>query len=388
MKRRVFALVFVLCFLPVQAFAALTGAPMTEGTPVNVDCASAILVEPESGQIIFAQNADEMRPVASVTKLMTILLALEAVDSGRAALQDVVTVSKNASGMGGSQILLDTGEQQTYSQLLKSVIVGSANDSAVAIAEYLYGSEQLFVEYMNERAEELGMTNTVYMNCTGLPVKGQYTTARDTAALACEVFKHDTYYQYSTVWLEDFDHGDGRKTQLTNTNKLTRLYEGCDGGKTGSTDEAGYCFAATAKRGGMRLVAVVLGSTSSTKRFDSAAAMFDYGFANYRLYPVAEKGTPVKGKLPVNGGDADGVSLVLDDDLTLLITKGTEQQIELNPSLPEFIDAPVNKGEKVGSVEVVLEGKCVAELAIVTAEEVDATGVGYTLKRIIGLWVI
>lgn len=379
-------LAFILC--AGQAFASLTGAPMVEGTPVDLQCASAILVEMDSGQIIFEQHADDMRPVASVTKVMTILLALEAVEDGRASVDDMVTVSKNASGMGGSQILLDTGECQTYSQLLKSVIVGSANDSAVALAEYLYGSEELFVEYMNERARELGMTNTVYKNCTGLPAEGQYTTARDVAAAAREMFSHQLYFEYSTVWLEDFDHGDGRKTQLTNTNKLTRLYEGCDGGKTGSTDEAGYCFAATAKRAGMRLIAVVLNAPDSTARFDSAAAMFDYGFANYRLYPVAEKGTPVKGALTVTGGDEDCVPLVIDGDLTLLITKGNEQEVELVPSIPDFIEAPVAAGQKIGSVDVILDDRKVASLDIVTAESVAATGLDHVIAKIISLWII
>lgn len=386
--RKMIALCAVFILLPAIAIGELSGVPMVEGTPIDIACASAILVEPDSGQIIFEQHADDMRPVASVTKLMTVLLALEAVDSGRASMDDVVSVSKNASGMGGSQILLDTGEQQTYSQLLKSVIVCSANDSAVALAEYLYGSEGLFVEYMNERADELGMKNTVYKNCTGLPAEGQYTTARDVAKLAREVFLHDIYFDYSTVWLEDFDHGDGRMTQMTNTNKLTRLYDGCDGGKTGSTDEAGYCFAATAKRGGMRLIAVTLGSSSSADRFDSASAMFDYGFANFRKYPVAEKGTPVKGVLPVTGGDKEGVRLVLDEALTLLIMKGTEQSVKLSPDIPESLAAPVETGAPAGSVDVLLDGRHVASLRIVTAESVKATGLKYTLDRIFDLWII
>ena len=271
---------------------------------------------------------------------------------------------------------------------MKSVIVGSANDSAVALAEYLYGSEELFVAYMNERASELGLTGTNYVNCTGLPAEGQYTTARDVATIAREMFSHAAYYEFSQVWLEDFDHHDGRFTQLTNTNKLIRLYEGCDGGKTGSTEDAGYCLAATARRGGMRLVSVVLGSRTSTERFDTAAAMFDYGFANYRLYPVAEKGTPVKGGLAVNGGDAERVPLVLDGDLTLLITKGAEQSVELRPSLPESLEAPVERGQRVGSVDVLLDGRQVASLDVVTAGEVSATGIRHVLGRIFKLWVI
>ena len=386
--RKILTLAIIAVFLPVQALAALTGAPMVDETPVALDCAAAILIEMDSGQIIFEHNADEMRPVASVTKVMTILLALEAIDDGRASLEDMVTVSRNASGMGGSQILLDTGESQTYSQLLKSVIVGSANDSAVALAEYLYGSEELFVAYMNERAGELELTGTNYVNCTGLPAEGQYTTARDVATIAREMFSHAAYYEFSQVWLEDFDHHDGRFTQLTNTNKLIRLYEGCDGGKTGSTEDAGYCLAATARRGGMRLVSVVLGSRTSTERFDTAAAMFDYGFANYRLYPVAEKGTPVKGGLAVNGGDAERVPLVLDGDLTLLITKGAEQSVELRPSLPESLEAPVEMGQRVGSVDVMLDGRQVASLDVVTAGEVSATGIRHVLGRIFRLWVI
>ena len=386
--RKILTLAIIAVFLPVQALAALTGAPMVDETPVALDCAAAILIEMDSGQIIFEHNADEMRPVASVTKVMTILLALEAIDDGRASLEDMVTVSRNASGMGGSQILLDTGESQTYSQLLKSVIVGSANDSAVALAEYLYGSEELFVAYMNERAGELELTGTNYVNCTGLPAEGQYTTARDVATIAREMFSHAAYYEFSQVWLEDFDHHDGRFTQLTNTNKLIRLYEGCDGGKTGSTEDAGYCLAATARRGGMRLVSVVLGSRTSTERFDTAAAMFDYGFANYRLYPVAEKGTPVKGGLAVNGGDVERVPLVLDGDLTLLITKGAEQSVELRPSLPESLEAPVEIGQRVGSVDVMLDGRQVASLDVVTAGEVSATGIRHVLGRIFKLWVI
>lgn len=385
-KRVLMILLVLSLVIPVSAFAALSAQPMVDETPVELGGVSAILAELSSGQIIFAENADEMRPVASVTKAMTILLAIEAVENERAALEDVVTVSPAASGMGGSQILLDTGEQQTYSQLLKSIIVGSANDSSVAIAEYLYGSEELFVGYMNERAEELGLTGTVFKNCTGLPADGQYTTARDIARISMELFKKPLYYDYSTVWLEDFDHHDGRMTQLTNTNKLIRLYDGCDGGKTGSTTEAGYCMAATAQRGGMRLISVVLGATTSTDRFDTVARMFDYGFANYRLYPVAEKGTPIKGEMAVVGGDKKAVRLVLDGDLTLLILKGGEQNVELTPNIPETLSAPLAAGEQVGTVDVNLGGRLVGSLPVVTAEAVTATGFRYVIDRILDLW--
>ena len=252
---------------------ALSGAPLLDAPPMTLNCAAALLLEPQSGQILFELNADAPRAVASVTKLMTILLTLEAVDDGRISLTDRVTISAEAAGMGGSQVLLDAGESQTVAVLLKSAVVGSANDAAVALAEALYGSEQLCAARMNARAEQLGMEHTHYVNCTGLPAEGQRTTARDVARLSAAVFSHENYYDFSRIWLDEVDHGDGRVTQLTNTNKLIRLYDGCDGGKTGSTSEAGYCVSATAKRGGMRLIAVVLGAPSGSERFDAAAEM-------------------------------------------------------------------------------------------------------------------
>ncbi len=364
----------------------LSGSALLDAPPFALDCAAALLLEPQSGQIIFEMNADSPRAVASVIKVMTILLALEAVDAGRVALSDMVTVSEDAAGMGGSQVLLDIGEAQTFDVLLKSAIVGSANDAAVAIAEALYGSEALCVERMNERAAQLGMADTHFVNCTGLPAEGQHTTARDVARMAAEMFSHPLYFEYAHIWLDEVDHGDGRVTQLTNTNRLIRLYDGCDGGKTGSTDEAGYCIAATAERGGMRLIAIVLGAPSGTERFDLAAEMFDYGFANYRLYPVAQRGTRVRGGLPVTDGDAGSVAVQLDADLTLLILKGSEQGIQLAPNLPESIAAPVAAGERVGSVDVVVDGKTVAQIPVAAAESVAATGLRQSLKKFWGHW--
>ena len=371
---------------PPAAPPQLSAAPLLETPPIALDCAAAILVEPESGQVLFEQNADTPRPVASVTKVMTILLALEALAQGRVSLEDECTVSQAAAGMGGSQVLLDVGEVQPFSVLLKSAIVGSANDASVAIAEALYGSESVFVERMNERARELGLTNTHFVNCTGLPAEGQQTTARDVAVMTMAMLSYPTYFDFSTVWLDEVDHGDGRITQLTNTNKLIRLYDGCDGGKTGSTNEAGYCISATARRGDMRLIAVVLGADTGTERFDIASEMLDYGFAHYRLYPVAQRGTKVRGELPVTGGDSAGVPLVLDGDLTLLIPKGEEQGVQLVPDLPEAVEAPVAAGQEVGGVEVVVDGRAVARIPVVAAREVTAKGLKNALQRVLRLW--
>ena len=365
---------------------ALSAAPLLETPPIELPCAAAILVEPQSGQVLFAQNTDTPRPVASVTKVMTILLALEALSQGRVSLEDEFSISQAAAGMGGSQVLLDVGEVQPFSVLLKSAIVGSANDASVAIAEALYGSESVFVERMNERARELGLTDTHFVNCTGLPAEGQQTTARDVAVMTMAMLSYPTYFDFSTVWLDEVDHGDGRITQLTNTNKLIRLYDGCDGGKTGSTNEAGYCISATAERGGMRLIAVVLGADTGSERFDIASEMLDYGFAHYRLYPVAQEGTKVRGELPVTGGDSAGVPLVLGGALTLLIQKGEEQGIQLVPDLPESVEAPVAAGQEVGGVEVVVDGRPVARIPVLAAQEVTAKGLKNALSRVLRAW--
>lgn len=365
---------------------ALSAAPLLETPPIELPCAAAILVEPQSGQVLFAQNTDTPRPVASVTKVMTILLALEALSQGRVSLEDEFSISQAAAGMGGSQVLLDVGEVQPFSVLLKSAIVGSANDASVAIAEALYGSESVFVERMNERARELGLTDTHFVNCTGLPAEGQQTTARDVAVMTMAMLSYPTYFDFSTVWLDEVDHGDGRITQLTNTNKLIRLYDGCDGGKTGSTNEAGYCISATAERGGMRLIAVVLGADTGSERFDIASEMLDYGFAHYRLYPVAQEGTKVRGELPVTGGDSAGVPLVLGGALTLLIQKGEEQGIQLVPDLPESVEAPVAAGQEVGGVEVVVDGRSVARIPVLAAREATAKGLKNALSRVLRAW--
>ncbi len=370
------------------ALSPLSTAPLEPSPPLMLNCASAMLVEQDSGQVVFEMNPDTPRPVASVTKVMTILLALEMLDAGRLELGGQISVSKAAAGMGGSQMLLDVGERQTVSTLLEGMIVGSANDAAVALAEAMFGSEAACVDRMNARAAELGMANTHFVNCTGLPADGQHTTARDVAVMSRQMFSHPMYFDFSDTWMDEIDHGDGRVTQLVNTNKLIRLYDGCDGGKTGSTKEAGYCVSATASRGGMRLIAVVLGADTGAERFDIAGKMLNHGFANYRRYPVAQTGTKVRGTLPVTGGAKDGVALMLGSDLTLLVSRGDEQRIQLSPALPESVAAPVAAGQRVGSVAVSLDGRTLAEVPVVAAEAVEASGLTSGVKRFWENWPI
>ena len=370
------------------ALPPLSAAPLLESPPFRLDCAAAMLLEADSGQVIFEMNADSPRPVASVTKVMTILLALEAVEAGRAALTDVLTISETAAGMGGSQVLLDVGERQDVATLLKTMIVGSANDAAVALAEALFGSEALCADAMNRRAKELGMAGSHFVNCTGLPAEGQHTTARDVAVMSRALFSHPRYFDYSGIWMDEVDHGDGRVTQLVNTNKLIRLYDGCDGGKTGSTKEAGYCVSATAQRGGMRLVAVVLGADSGAERFDIASRMLDHGFANYRRYPVAQRGARVRGTLPVSGGSSEGAAIALGGDLTLLISRGDEPRIRLEPDLSPALEAPVRAGDPAGCVRVTLDGRTLAEIPVVAAEDIAARGLKPGIRRFWAQWPI
>ena len=381
--RRFGAALMMLCLLmPLTAAAQ----PLEEGQPMTLTSPAAVLAETATGTIIFEKNADEKREVASITKLMTALLVLEAIDRGDVKLSDSVQVSTNAAAMKGSQALLDANATYSLEDLLRTTIMASANDSAVALAEYLCGSEEAFVTRMNARAGELGMTNTKYVNCTGYPQEGQYTTARDVCTLCCEVAKHPAYHTYSSVWIDKLTHPGGRVTDLTNTNRLVRFYQGCDGFKTGSTDAAKYCLAATAQKNGMRLVAIVLGTPVSQTRFDEARAMLDYGFANYQRVTIANKGDLLGETLPVHGGAADMVELTLGSGLSMLVKNGQQSGLKLELSLPEYAEAPVMQGDVLGTVNVLLEGQVIARLNCVAAADVLRPGFIEGLYRILNNW--
>ena len=356
--------------------------PMETGVPITLTSPSAILTEASTGRVIFEKNADERRPVASVTKVMTILLTLEAIDEGTIKPGDKVIVSPRAQSMGGSQAYLDAGSAYEVSELLKSVIVASANDSAVALAEHIAGAEEAFVARMNERAAELQLTNTHFVNCTGLPAPGHYMSARDVARLSAELDRHPLYYEYSTIWMDEIAHKGGRRTQLTNTNRLVRFYAGCDGYKTGSTNEARYCMSATAKKNGMRLVAVVLGANAGQTRFDEARAMLEYGFAGYTLFTPVKAGDALGMDVAVRLGDEDQVSAVSGGGVSLLLKKGEEKGVTLEAALAESISAPVQRGDLLGEVRVKRGEQVVASVPAVAGEDVPLPGVIASLLRI------
>ena len=366
----------LLYLLPLNALAQ----PLEEGTPMTLTAPSALLMEAETGAVIFEKNADERRPVASVTKLMTLLLLFERLDAGEIALSDQVTVSQNAADQPGSQALLDAHAVYPLQDLLKSTIIASGNDSAVALAEYVAGTEESFVTLMNQRAEELGLINTHYVNCTGLPVADQYTSARDVAVISREMCGHPTYHSYASTWLDTLVHPSGRHTDLTNTNRLVRFYRDCDGFKTGSTNEAKYCLSATAERNGMRLIAVVLGVPNSQTRFDEARAMMDYGFATYSRTQVASPGDLAGVQVPVKMGARDQADVALGKGLSLLLRSGQAGRLRFETQLPESLTAPIAQGQEIGKIQVLLEDQLVAELPAVAAQAVRLPGLleGFT----------
>ena len=380
MKTGLAALVTALLLLP--GIAQADELPMKAEAPITLTSPSAILCEASTGQVIFEKNADERRPVASVNKVMTILLTLEAVDEGRVLLEDQVTVSPRAASMGGSQAFLDAGERYKLSELLKTVIVASANDSAVALAEHLAGTEESFVRLMNARAEELGLTNTHYANCTGLPAQEHYTTARDVAKLSAQLDLHPIYYRYSTIWMDEIKHRGGRVTSLTNTNRLIRFYPGCDGYKTGSTNEARYCVSATAKKEGMRLIAVVLGTPAGQTRFDEARAMLEYGFANVQLVTPIAQGQALDMTVPVRLGGRDEVSVLSGGTCSLLERRGEKNALSLEAALVEKVNAPVYAGDVLGEIRVKRGDEVVAVVPAVAGEDVQLPGMVDALIRI------
>lgn len=380
MKTGLAALVTALLLLP--GIAQADELPMKAEAPITLTSPSAILCEASTGQVIFEKNADERRPVASVNKVMTILLTLEAVDEGRVSLEDQVTVSPRAASMGGSQAFLDAGERYKLSELLKTVIVASANDSAVALAEHLAGTEESFVRLMNTRAEELGLTNTHYANCTGLPAQEHYTTARDVAKLSAQLDLHPIYYRYSTIWMDEIKHRGGRVTSLTNTNRLIRFYPGCDGYKTGSTNEARYCVSATAKKEGMRLIAVVLGTPAGQTRFDEARAMLEYGFASVQLVTPIAQGQALDMTVPVRLGGRDEVSVLSGGTCSLLERRGEKNALSLEAALVEKVNAPVYAGDVLGEIRVKRGDEVVAVVPAVAGEDVQLPGMVDALIRI------
>ncbi|MBR5616386.1 MAG: D-alanyl-D-alanine carboxypeptidase [Clostridia bacterium] len=336
---------------------------------LELNCKSAVLMEATAGKILYAQNPDEALPPASVTKIMTLLLVMEAIDAGKIALSDMVSASEYAASMGGSQVYLKVGETMSVEDMLKSVVISSANDAAVALAEFVSGDVNTFVKQMNERAKELGMTSTVFENVTGLDDTAEHhlTSARDIALMSCALIAHPTILKYSSIWMDTIRDG---AFGLTNTNRLVRFYRGATGLKTGSTSKAGFCVSVTAERDGLSLICVIMGAESRDVRNAQATKLLDWGFANYASF--CAEGQSV-GEIRVLGG-VQSRCTVGYDTFNAVLPKGSVGKIEQKIEIDEQAAAPIKVGEEVGRVQYLLDGEVIGEVPVVAKQDVAKIG--------------
>ncbi len=350
---------------------------------MNLTCGSAILIEQSTGTVLYEHNSHEKLRPASVTKVMTILLIMEAVDNGIISLEDNVTCSEAAASMGGSQIWLEPNETLTVNEMLKAICVVSANDCCVAMAEHIAGSQELFVEQMNKRAKELGMNDTTFKNCHGLDEDGHVTSSYDISLMSRElIVNHPTITNYTTIWMDSLRNGE---SELVNTNKLLRNYEGCTGLKTGSTSTALFNLSATATRDNLSLIAVIMRGETSAIRFAEAKKLLDYGFSNFEYYKYSNKGDIAKNIL-VNKGTTESVEIVFEKDAGSLIPKGQSANITTTVVLPEIIEAPINSGDKVGEVVFSLNDETIGTVNLVANNTVKKLNFGNMLAHVVESW--
>ena len=362
--------------VPETEQATLSDMGVEEGS-LKLPCKSAILMEATTGCILYAQNAEEALPPASVTKIMTLLLVMEAIDDGMVRLDDTVTVSETAASMGGSQVYLKVGEQMKLEDLLKSVVIASANDAAVALAEHLCGSVPIFVEKMNAKAKQLGMENTVFENVTGLDdtAESHLTSAHDIALMSRELLRHPTILQYSSIWMDTIRDG---AFGLTNTNRLVRFYQGCTGLKTGSTSKAGFCVSVSAERNGFSLICVIMGAESSDVRNATATSLLDWGFAGYGLY---QSPTSEIDPLKVVGGKQDSCRAAYPS-FSCVLPKNEIGKVNIQTVLPENIQAPVRAGDAIGEAQFFVGEKKIGAVSVTSLETVEKIGFFDVLFRI------
>lgn len=345
---------------------------------LSYNAAAVILIDNATGQILYEKNADQQRAIASITKVMTLILVMDALESGKITLQDKVTASVHAYETGGAQIWLEPGEIMTVDELMRAVCVASANDAAVALAEYVDGSEPVFVSMMNEKALKLGMTKTTFKNCNGLDEPGHLSCARDVALMSREILRHELIRNYITIWQDELRGGE---TELTNTNKLLKRYNGITGIKTGTTDDAGVCISASAMRDGMELIAFVLGSPSGAERFDAATTLLDYGFANFELADLSKTVEVTKPKIAF--GEKDTLDISCDVPQKIIVGKGKAELVSAESDIREKIDAPVKTGDSVGEVRIYCDGLLILSVPAVAAEDVMRISFSSSLKALL-----
>jgi len=379
-----------ICFI-LAALILLAPQTVYANQSLNIDARASLLMEADTGKILYEHNPNERFAPASVTKVMTMLLIYEALADERIAWDQMVTTSAHAASMGGSQIFLEQDEQQTVRDLVKSIVIASANDAAVAMAEFVAGSEDAFVQQMNKKAEELGMKDTLFKNSCGLDSEGHLTSAYDIALMSRELItKYPEVFEYTKIRLDTITHKTKRGDEafgLTNTNKLIRNYSGATGLKTGSTGEALYCISATAEKDGMSLIAVVLGAPDPTTRFGSAMKLFDYGYANFALASQEEVGTPM-GNITVYKGKEESTPVVIENQQHVLVPKGKNVVIDSEVNLDSFVNAPAAKGDKAGEIVYSHEGNEVGRGDLIIPEDIEKAEVQDIMKRVFSRWMV
>ena len=391
MKRTIFSFILLFCLTSLVFFNfssnmfvyAITNIENIEDT---YTAKSLFLMDYNSNQVLYEKNSMNKMPVASIVKLMTIYLTCEKINAGDFSIDDIITVSECAASMGGSQVFIEAEGEYSIGDLLKSTIVSSANDASVALAEKIAGNENEFVKLMNKKAKELGMCNTNYVNCTGLPAINQFSCAKDTAILLKEVFKNNIYHNYSTIWTDVLKHPKGRETELVNTNKLIRYYDGCDGGKTGSTNEAGYCLATTAKRGDLRLIAVVLGSENGKLRFAETSKLLNFGFNNYENKLIVGKDNILNVEIKELKLNEDDIKCKVKENLYLLSRKINDDSFDTKIVVNKNLKTPIKIGDKIGIICIIKNGEVVAETDIISNENVFKQNLGDYIIEIVKSW--
>ncbi|HHY71695.1 MAG TPA: D-alanyl-D-alanine carboxypeptidase [Bacillus bacterium] len=374
----------LICFIFLFTLFATTGFAQEAKIELTDHAASAILIERDTGTVLYEKNADKKLPPASMTKIMTMLLIMEALDQGKIKLDDKVRTSEYAASMGGSQIFLEAGEEMTVDEMLKGIAIASGNDASVAMAEHLAGSADAFIAMMNDKAKELGLQNTSFKNATGLPAEEHYSTARDMAIMSKELLKYDAITKYTGVYEDYLREDTDKKFWLVNTNRLVKFYPGVDGVKTGYTSEAKYCLTATAKKDGMRVIAVIMGAPTPKDRNRQITKMLDYAFSQYQTHPMYERNYPLA-KVKVSKGDQATINAVTSEHISLLTKKGEGiKDIEQEIILQENIKAPVEKGDELGKLILKKGDKILLESPLVAGTEVKAATWWKLFKRTIG----
>lgn len=383
----IFTIVAVIC--TIFAVPAMTTAYAANETK-NIQSRACYVVDYDTNTVIMEKDSDKTYPIASMVKIMTLLLTFNAIDEGKLCYDTQLTVSDYASGMGGSQMFLEANDSYLVSDLIKGVTVCSANDAAVALGEAISGDIGAFVADMNTYAKEIGMENTVFCNATGLPESGtQYSTAKDVSIMTRKLLTHDKYYEYSRIYMEDYTHPDGRVTQLVNTNKLIRFYKYCDAGKTGFTNEAMFCLSASAKIGDMRVVATVLGAPDSKTRFREITDMFNYCFANYETKVLLRSGEAVSCNVNVNKAKDTPFELYCDRDLKFFGKKGTNSDYKIQVSIKDNLVAPIQASTDLGTISVInSEGKVICEGLIYSKSDIEKRSYLDDIEKILRNWFI